>query len=68
MRYRKNENSDWIVEKPNRVISGNEVNKYIAEHAIHNLEPDTYHFELRSQNKFGWSEYSIAESIEGRKF
>ncbi|XP_051174237.1 neural cell adhesion molecule 1-A-like isoform X2 [Leptopilina boulardi] len=66
LRYRKNENSDWIVEKPNRVISGNEVNKYIAEHAIHNLEPDTYHFELRSQNKFGWSEYSIAESIEGR--
>ncbi|XP_043483804.1 neural cell adhesion molecule 1-A-like [Leptopilina heterotoma] len=64
LRYRKNQDNNWIVEKP-KVISKYETNKYIAEDSIHNLEPDTYHFELRSQNKFGWSEYSITQSIEG---
>lgn len=67
MRYRKNDADNWKEEMP-KVSTGNGGVKYIAEHAVHNLEPDTYHFEIRSQNKFGWSEYSITQSIEGRKF
>lgn len=65
LRYQKDGESDWKVENP-KVVLGGESNKYVVVHAIHNLEPNTYRFELRSRNKFGWSEYSIPQSIEGR--